>query len=361
MTGVPCALMRGGTSKGAVFLADDLPSDPVARDALLLRIMGSPDVRQIDGLGGAHPLTSKVAVVSAATDDDADLDYLFLQVAVDEAVVSASQTCGNMLATVLPFAVTRQLFPAGDPHTVARVRFVNTGDIARIRVDTPGGEVTYDGSTRISGVPGSAAPVVVSLARAGRPLLPTGRPIDVVDGLQATLVDAGMPSVLVRADDLGVSGDERPADLETAARLTDRVARIRAEAFALMGLTGRPETTTTPKIVLLSAPKEGGVISTRSFIPHRVHQAIGVLGAASVAAAVRTPGTVAAQLARSPDRGEELRIEHPTGFLGLYVESVPEEAGVVRSIEVVRTARLIMSGTVYPAPLRTTDTKGHSS
>ncbi|GAB3161938.1 4-oxalomesaconate tautomerase [Myceligenerans halotolerans] len=350
MTGVRLALMRGGTSKGAVLLADDVPADPGERDDLLRRLMGSPDPRQIDGIGGAHPLTSKVAIVSPSPDDGADVDYLFCQVAVDEPVVSTSQTCGNMLAAVGPFAVLRGLVRAGEGTTTLRVRLVNTGAVAALTVRTPGRRVTFDGDTSISGVPGTAAPVEVSLAPSSAPLLPTGHPLDVVAGTAATLVDAGMPSVLVRAADLGPTGGEEPAALESDARLTRRVAEIRAAAFDRMRLAGTPESTTTPKIVLVSPPARGGSLRTRSFIPHRVHEAIGVLGAASVAAATRIPGSVAAEAARVPDAAAPVRVEHPTGYLDLYVSADDADPPGIASIRVVRTARLLAETTAFPRP-----------
>lgn len=350
MSGIRCALMRGGTSKGAVFLAADLPSDPAARDDLLLRVMGSPDVRQIDGLGGAHPLTSKVAVVSASNDDAADVDYLFLQVVVDRPVVSTSQTCGNMLSAVAPFAIERGLLPAADGVTSVRVRMVNTGALATLRVRTPDRVVTYEGDTELSGVPGTAAPVEIDVEPSRSPLLPTGNPTDVLAGVEVTCIDNGMPSVIVRASDLGVRGDEDPADLEADEKLTARVREVRVAAVEAMGLDADLDRTTVPKIVLVAAPAHGGSISTRSFIPVRVHQAIGVLGAASVAAAVATPGSVAAHVAApAVARDGHIRIEHPTGFLDLSVE---DSGGGIARTTVVRTARLILDGTVFPAPSR---------
>ncbi|WNM27882.1 PrpF domain-containing protein [Demequina capsici] len=350
MTGIPCALMRGGTSKGAMLLASDLPADPEARDDLLLRIMGSPDPREIDGLGGAHPLTSKVGVVSLSARPDADIDYLFLQVVPDQPIVSTSQTCGNILAATAPFALERGLLPIMDGTTTVRVHMVNTGAVAALTVRTPGGEVTYEGDAEISGVPGSAAPVEVALDPPSGALLPTGHVVDEVAGVAATLVDAGMASVVVRAADLGIVGDESPAELEANEALVAKVAQIRAEAFPLMGIAGTPETTTTPKIVLVSAPAEGGAIRTRSFIPYRVHEAIGVVGAASVAAAVRLPGSVAHELAVQPEPGAPLRVEHPTGFFDLYVDLADGDELAVGPARVVRTARMIMDGFVHPRP-----------
>lgn len=347
MTGIPCALMRGGTSKGALMLASDLPSDAGARDDLLLRIMGSPDPRQIDGLGGAHPLTSKVGVVSPSARPDADVDYLFLQIVPDSSTVSTSQTCGNILAAVGPFAIERGLVAPSDGSTTVRVHMVNTGAVAALAVRTPDAEVTYDGEAEISGVPGTAAPIEVALEPPSGALLPTGRAVDVVAGVEATLVNAGMASVIVRAADLGLEGGERPAEIEANERVVAKVSEIRAAAFPLMGIEGSLENATTPKIVLVSAPAEGGAIRTRSFIPSRVHEAIGVLGAASVAAAVRLPGTVARALADQPPTGRALRVEHPTGFFDLFVDLIPGDAPEIGPARVIRTARMIMDGRVH--------------
>ncbi len=351
-SGVRCALMRGGTSKGALFLAGDLPSEESARDALLLRIMGSPDPRQIDGLGGGHPLTSKVGIVSRSERPGADVDYLFLQVVVDEAVVSASQTCGNILAAVGPFAIERGLVPAGQDTTAVRVHLVNSGSTASVRVQTPCGVVSYEGDTEVTGVPGTGAPVEIEIEPPSAPLLPTGHPADILRGVEVTCIDNGMPSVLVRADDLGLTGAESPGELEADESLSRRIAQIRAAGAEAMGIGPDLGTLTTPKIVLLSPPRQGGTVSTRSFIPLRVHQAIGVLGAASVAAAVRLPGTVAQGLSRSPGPGEAIRIEHPTGFLDLGVTTARDDSSPIASTTIIRTARMIMDGTIHPGPVR---------
>ncbi|WP_307820531.1 4-oxalomesaconate tautomerase [Streptomyces silvae] len=358
MTGGPaevrCLLMRGGTSKGAYFLADDLPRDPAARDDLLLRIMGSPDPRQIDGLGGAHPLTSKVAVVSVPDDPDVDVDYLFLQIGVDTAEVSDRQNCGNLLAGVGPFAVERGLVAAGDGRTSVRIRMVNTGDLATASFPTPGGRVDYTGPARISGVPGTAAPVVIEFARGGSPLLPTGRARDVIAGTEVTCVDNGMPTVLIPAGALDVTGYESPRELEENTGLRERVERIRLEAGRLMGL-GDVRGTTVPKLSLLAPPAQDGAVTTRTFIPHRCHTSIGVLGAAGVAAGLRVPGGVADGIARLPPDGDRLRIEHPTGFLDIEAVVGTDADGAPAALRtaVVRTARKIFDGTVFPRPEQT--------
>ncbi|MFF2729228.1 4-oxalomesaconate tautomerase [Streptomyces sp. NPDC058008] len=366
MTGEPtevrCLLMRGGTSKGAYFLADDLPEDPAARDDLLLRIMGSPDPQQIDGLGGAHPLTSKVAVVSVPDDDPAaDVDYLFLQVAVDTVEVSDRQNCGNLLAGVGPFAVERGLVAASGAHTSVRIRMLNTGDLATATFPTPDGRVDYTGTAQISGVPGTAAPVVIEFAPGTAPLLPTGRARDVIAGTSVTCVDNGMPTVLIPADALGLTGRETPRELEADATVRDRLERIRVEAGPLMGL-GDVRGTTVPKLSLLSPPAHGGAVTTRTFIPHRCHTSIGVLGAAGVAAGLRVAGGIAEGIARLPAHGDRLRIEHPTGFLDIEtgVGTGADGTPSVSRTAVVRTARKIFDGTVFPRSGQAAPTAGPS-
>ncbi|MET9390191.1 4-oxalomesaconate tautomerase [Streptomyces sp. NPDC006624] len=348
---VRCTLMRGGTSKGAFFLAGDLPADPETRDALLLRVMGGPDPRQIDGLGGGHPLTSKVAVVSPSADPRADVDYLFLQVAVGRAEVSDRQNCGNILAGVGPFAVERGLVPAGREHTCVRIRMVNSGDLATASFATPGGRVTYEGDTPIAGAPGTAAPVTLAFPPGDGPLLPTGSARDDIDGIPVTCVDNGMPTVLAEAAALGVTGYESPADLEEDTALAGRLHALRLKAGRLMGL-GDVSGTTVPKLTLLAPPRHGGAIATRTFIPVRCHTSIGVLGAASVAAGLRVEGGVGAGLARLPAGGDPVRIEHPTGHLDIEsgVGTDAEGRPVARRTAVVRTARKIFDGTVFPAP-----------
>ncbi|MDX2546007.1 4-oxalomesaconate tautomerase [Streptomyces sp. WI04-05B] len=344
-------LMRGGTSKGAYFLAEDLPADPAARDDLLLRVMGSPDPRQIDGLGGAHPLTSKVAVVSRSRDGQADVDYLFLQIGVDQATVTDRQNCGNLLSGVGQFAVERGLVVAGEESTSVRVRMVNSGGHAITTFPTAGGHVVYTGTTEISGVPGRAAPVAIGFERGSAPLLPTGRARDTVAGTPVTCVDNGMPTVLIAAAALQVTGYEDPGDLEENVTLNERLHEIRLAAGELMGL-GDVSATTVPKLTLLAPPAHGGTVMTRTFIPVRCHPAIGVLGAASVAAGLRLTGGVGQGVARLPAHDDDpLRIEHPTGFLD--VESVVDTDGpapAAHRTAVVRTARKIFDGTVHPRP-----------
>lgn len=352
--GVRCMLMRGGTSKGAYFLAGDLPADPAARNGLLLRIMGSPDPRQIDGLGGAHPLTSKVAVVSVSDGPEADVDYLFLQVGLGEAEVSDRQNCGNLLAGVGPFAVERGLVAPGDDETSVRIRMLNSGDFATATFPTPGGRVEYGGDTEISGVPGSAAAVVIEFPPGAGALLPTGNVRDTVADVEVTCVDNGMPTVLVPAEALDVTGYEDPADLEADERLTGRLRDIRLAAGERMGL-GDVLGTTVPKLTLLAPPRHGGAVTTRTFIPVRCHTAIGVLGAASVAAGLLVEGSVARGIASLPERGDRLRIEHPSGFTDIEssLDRTSDNRPQAHRTAVVRTARKIFDGTVFPGSPRT--------
>ena len=352
-TAIPCSVMRGGTSKGLYFRSEDLPGDRVLRDKVLLAAMGSPDARQIDGLGGAHPLTSKVAVISRSHTADADVDYLFLQVMVDRAMVSDSQNCGNILAGVGPFAVEDGLVSAAEDTTDVRIRMVNTGGIAVARVCTAGGSVNYSGDARIDGVPGTAAPVLLEfLDIAGSScgaLLPTGQPVDMINGVAVTCIDNGMPVVLLRANDLGKTGYESPADLESDGELAARIESIRLQAGERMQL-GNVESKTVPKMSLIAPARNGGALSTRTFIPHRVHDAIGVLGSVSVATACLLPGSVAQEVSNTqPGRGiRRIDIEHPTGFFTVEVElDTAREAPTVLRAALLRTARLLMRGTLF--------------
>jgi 4-oxalomesaconate tautomerase len=343
--------MRGGTSKGGYFLASDLPEDRKARDDLLLGVMGSPDPRQIDGMGGADPLTSKVAVVKPSSRPGVDVDYLFLQVFVDQPTVTDAQNCGNILAGVGPFAIERGLIPAREGETPVTIFMENTGQIAVARVPTPGGRVAYAGRARIDGVPGTAAPIPIAFRdTAGSScgaLLPTGNARDAVNGTEVTLIDNGMPCVILRAADLGIRGTETPGELEANGDLRVRLEAIRIAAGPMMNL-GEVARTSVPKMTLVSPPRAGGAISTRTFIPHRCHDAIGVLGAVTVATACVIPGTVTEGLASVPGGpAMALSVEHPTGEMTV-IAHLDATGGVARA-EVLRTARKLMDGRVYPA------------
>ncbi|HSM44452.1 MAG TPA: 4-oxalomesaconate tautomerase [Acidimicrobiia bacterium] len=339
-------IMRGGTSKGAFFVESDLPADVTLRDRFLMQIMGTPDARQIDGIGGAHPLTSKVAIASSSDDEDIDVEYLFLQLGVDEPIVTDRQNCGNLLAAIGPFAIERGLVYAPNGDAAIRIRMRNSGGLAVARFRVRDGAPVYSGDTAISGVPGTAGEIGIDfLDIAGGTtgaLLPTGNVVDEIDGVGATLIDNGMPVVVMRADALGITGYETCSELESIDALRSRLEAIRLEAGRRMGL-GDVADTTVPKLTMVAPAKSGGSLSTRTFIPHRCHESIGVLGAVSVATACLIEGTPANAVAEID--GSLVRLEHPTGTFEARVEV---EDGEVRRAGIVRTARKLMDGTVYP-------------
>ncbi|MBB5698052.1 4-oxalomesaconate tautomerase [Sphingomonas yantingensis] len=347
--GIRCMWMRGGTSKGGYFLKDDLPADPAARNTLLLRIMGSPDPRQTDGMGGADPLTSKVAVVSKSDREGVDVDYLFLQVFVDKAVVTDQQNCGNILAGIGPFAIERGLVDAQDGETRVGIFMENTGQIAVAAVQTPGGRVTYAGDAAIDGVPGTAAPVPLEFRdTAGSTcgaLLPSGNAVDEVEGVRVTLIDNGMPCVVMKAEDVGITGYEDRETLDADDALKGRIEKIRLAVGEAMNL-GDVTDKSVPKMMLVAAPRDGGAVTVRSFIPHRAHATIGVLGAVSVATACLLPGTPAAEVAHAGEgQRRTLSVEHPTGEMTVVIEL--DDEGQVATAALLRTARKLMDGEVF--------------
>jgi 4-oxalomesaconate tautomerase len=343
--------MRGGTSKGGYFLASDLPSDIAERDAFLLAVMGSPDPRQIDGMGGADPLTSKVAVVKTSDRDGIDVDYLFLQVFVDQAIVTDAQNCGNILAGVGPFAIERGLVSATGDETRVAIFMENTGQAAIATLQTPGGVPTYKGDARIDGVPGTHAPVPLEFRdTAGSScgaLLPSGNVVDEIEGVRCTLIDNGMPCIVFKAQDVGATGYETREELESDAfaALREKIEAIRLTAGPLMNL-GDVKEKSVPKMMLVAPPKDGGAVCVRSFIPHRAHATLGVLGAVSVATACLIEGSPAAEVAQIPEgRRKLLSVEHPTGEMSCVLEV--NDAGEVVSAALLRTARKLMDGIVF--------------
>lgn len=345
----PCMWMRGGTSKGGYFLKADLPADAAARDAFLLAVMGSPDPRQIDGMGGADPLTSKVAVVSKSARPGIDVDYLFLQIFVDQALVSDAQNCGNILAGVGPFAIERGLVKAAGNETRVAIYMENTEQVAIATVQTPDGAATYDGDAEIDGVPGSNAPIPLEFRdTAGSScgaLLPTGNAVDVVEGVAVTLIDNGMPCVVMKAADLGITGYEDRDWLDANTQLKARIEAIRLVVGERMNL-GDVREKSVPKMMLVAPPMHGGAITVRSFIPTRAHASIGVLGAVSVATTCLIPGTPAADVAVVPEGARKLlSVEHPTGEMSCVLDV--NDAGEVVSAALLRTARKLMDGVVF--------------
>ena len=349
-TKIPCVIQRGGTSKGPYFLASDLPSDPKLRDRVLLSIMGSPDTRQIDGLGGADPLTSKVAIVSKAAGGDADLDYLFCQVKVDQPLVDVTPNCGNMLAGVAPFALEHGLIDAADGRTTVRIHMVNSGNLCDAHIRTPDGVVTYDGDARIDGSPGTSAPVMIDfLDTAGSAcgsLLPTGNVSDRVDGVDITCIDNGMPVVLLKAADVGATGYESRDELNAADDMKKRLESIRLQIGEAMNL-GDVAEKVVPKMCLVSPPASGGTINTRCFIPHVCHASIGVLAAVTVGTACVLPGSTAFDIAEVPDGNPKLiSVEHPSGEFSVELETGAAIDGVpqIQRAALLRTTRRLMEG-----------------
>lgn len=356
---IPCMQFRGGSSKGIYFKAADLPKDTDLRNRVILAAMegvGTGDPRQIDGLGGAESLTSKVAVVGPASralgTPAADLDYLFLQVVVGGGRVALDQNCGNILAGVLPFAIESGLWPAQEGTTTATIHMVNSGGLCDVTVQTPNRQVNYAGTAKVDGVPGTAAPVVCNYldvaGSATGALLPTGNAIDLVDGIAVTCIDNGMPTVVIRAADLGRTGYESVAAFNADAEVKQRLESLRLQIGPRMGL-GDVTKKTVPKLTLIAPPIQGGFVYTRTFIPHVCHAAIGVLGAVSVATACLLPGSVAAGLVQPPANGSTLfSIEHPSGEFTVDLHVKQQGASLlVEKSGVLRTARLLSKGAVY--------------
>jgi len=348
---IPCLLMRGGTSRGPYFLRRDLPDDDAVRDRVLLAAMGSPDLRQIDGLGGADTLTSKVAIVSPSTRPDIDVDYLFAQVSIDRAFVDTAPSCGNMLAGVGPFAIERRIVSPTPDQTRVRIYNVNTQSRIEAVIQTPGGRVEYEGTQTIDGVPGSAAPILLNFAsivgsKCGT-LFPTGAIRERIDGIEVTCIDVAMPMLMFDARALGLTGYET-TEIGANAALLERIERIRLEAGQRMGL-GDVSELVIPKVGLLAAPRAGGVVSSRYLTPHRLHAAHAVTGGICVGACALLEGTIGASLAdRSAVCDGTVRIEHPSGYLDVRLElGGSADAPDIVSAGVVRTARKIMDGCVY--------------
>jgi hypothetical protein len=344
---IPCVLMRGGTSRGPYFLASDLPSSAPQRDRFLLAAMGSGHALEIDGIGGGNPLTSKVAIVSPSTQPGADVDYLFAQVKVLEQVVDTSPNCGNMLAGVGPFAIEAGLIPARRGITPVRIYNVNTRKLIEARIATPEGSVVYDGDAAIDGVPGTAAPVHLAfLGAAGSKtgkLLPTGSPVDVIDGIDVSCVDAAMPVVIFRAADLGKTGHEAANELSADREFMARLEKIRIEAGQRMGFPDAADRV-IPKPVLIAPPARGGTLAARYFMPHECHGALAITGSVAIATAVATLGTLPAELVGKVELPADLRFEHPSGRLDVHLERHPDYAEPAAFV--VRTARRLFEGYV---------------
>lgn len=349
MERIPCVLMRGGTSKGPVFLASDLPVSTGERDELLLSIMGSGHELEIDGIGGGYPQSSKVAIVSRSLHPEADIDYLFVQVMVAQRRVDTAPNCGNMLCAVGPFAIEQGLVKAEEGTTRVRIRNLNTGTFVDSEVQTPNRRVTYDGSTSIDGVPGVAAPIKLTFLNAAGSktgkLLPTGNIQDVFDGVSVTCIDMAMPMVIVDARQLGKLGDESPELLDQDKDFLAKLESLRIKAGAAMGL-GDVSEKVIPKPVLVSPPKQGGTFQVRYFMPHNCHKSLAITGSIGLSTACVTPGSVIQQMLGHDFNYDKVKIEHPSGAIEVALTYTEDQDMAIRA-SVIRTARRLFSGFVY--------------
>ena len=350
-TKIPCVIMRGGTSRGPFFHLSDLPADTATRDAVLLSVMGSPHEIQVDGIGGSHSVTSKVAMISKSQRPGVDVDYLFAQVEINEQRVDTKPNCGNMLVAVGPFAIDQRLIPAKNGETLVRIYNVNTQSMVEAMVQTPGGEVTYEGKASIDGVGGTAAPVGINFTAAigsvTKKLLPTGKPLDVIDGVEVSCVDVAMPVILMRAEAFGKTGYETANELDADKELFKRMEAIRIKAGAMMGM-GNVSKSVAPKISLLAKPRHGGTISSRFFVPYSCHKAHPVTGTVCLASACAIPGTVAEKIAgRSKAPQGIIEIEHPSGKIAIDLDAdFTNGKQALRRAALIRTARRIFDGNV---------------
>jgi len=350
-TKIPCVIMRGGTSRGPFFHATDLPADTPTRDAVLLAVMGSPHQIQIDGIGGSHSVTSKVAIISRSKRPGADVDYLFAQVQINESFVDTKPNCGNMLVAVGPFAIETGLVPARNGETTVRIFNVNTQSLIDAIIQTPGGEVSYEGNASIDGVPGTAAPVKLNFRSAigsvTKKMLPTGKALDVIDGVEVSCVDIAMPVILMHAEAFGKTGHETAVELDADRELMKRMEAIRVKAGALMGM-GDVAKSVVPKMALLSKPRKGGVIASRFFVPETCHKAHPVTGTVCIASACAIPGTVASRISPLPPAPQGMiRIEHPQGMIIIDLDvDFTNQQQALRRAALVRTARRIFEGHV---------------
>ncbi|AJQ92750.1 4-oxalomesaconate tautomerase [Gynuella sunshinyii] len=350
-TAIPCTMMRGGTSRGPYFLATDLPADWATQEQVLLAAMGSPNRQQIDGIGGGTSLTSKAAILSRSSHPEADVDYLFAQVSIDKLYVDIAPSCGNILAGVGPFAIDAGLVKPVDDETVVRVRNVNTDKLIEVRVKTPNGQVEYEGDTRIDGVEGTAAPVLLNFldvagSKTGS-LLPTGNVLDLIEGVPVTCIDAAVPMVLIAAHSLGKTGAESKIELDGDAELLAHIEKIRLAASWKMGL-GDASGKVVPKVALVSAPRNGGTLTSRYFVPDNCHASHAVTGAICVSTSVLLPGSVSAPLARQVGPNGLVQLEHPSGQIEIMLDAAPTAQGIeIRRAGVVRTARKLFCGELY--------------
>ena len=372
---VPCMIFRGGTSKGLFFLEEDLPSDIGQRNEVLLRLMGSPDTRQIDGLGGATSVTSKVAIVALSTHPDADIDYTFAQVSVDKALVSYAGNCGNISSAIGAFAIEAGLVARTEDKTTVRIYNTNTNKILVTVIQTPHGVITYEGDYQIAGVPGKAAPVKLIMKHPNGTIsskaLPTGNAIDVLEipsfgNLDVSMVDVTNPLVFVRATDLGLKGTELPAEIDSNAGLLALLETIRGKAAQKLGFISDYQTSAwdspgVPKITLVAPVQEYAIASgetiqeseidivARMMSMQKAHPTYAMTGSLCTAAAAFIPGTIVYELYQGNRNQKQVRIGHPCGVITAEAEIYTDSNGeiVIDSVSGFRTCRLLAKAKAY--------------
>ena len=347
---IPCIFMRGGTSRGPYFIKSDLPEDIETRDKVLLAAMGSPDNRQIDGLGGADPVKSKVAIVSKSDEAGVDVNYHFAQVKIDEPIVDTKPSCGNMLIGVGPFSIERGLVEAQDGPTKVIIRDVNTGMKIEETVRTPNKIVSYEGDLKIDGVPNPGSPVDLNflevIGSKTKKLFPTGNKIDKINGIECSLVDSAMPVLFFRASDFGVTGNESHIELNQKQDLIDKMNEIRIEVGKRIGF-GDVSKSVIPKVALLSKADKGS-IKSRYFMPWQCHNAYAITGTICLATAAKSKGTICNEYYDDFSDEGFFEIEHPTGISKVKVRVTREGEEIVDLVATTtRHARLIMSGEVH--------------
>ncbi len=349
---IPFLFMRGGSSRGPYFKRSDLPEDLTTLSDVLVAVIGAGHPLNIDGLGGGASVTTKVAMLSKSDDEWADVDYFFGQVGIEDRLVDYRPTCGNILSGVGSAALEMGLVEATGDETQVKILATNIGARIVAIVQTPNGIVTYDGDAEIDGVPGTAAPVQLqfmdTVGGVTGTMLPTGNPVDEIDGIQITCMDVAMPTVIARAEDFGLTGFESPADLNGNKLFFERMEPIRVEAGRRMGM-GDVSRSVTPKFALVAPPGAGGALCARFFTPTKCHPSMAVTGAQCLAACLLNPGTVAAGLVQTlPESPARIVIEHPLGTIDVIVEYSFEGSRLqLHSAGLIRTARKLAAGEVY--------------
>ena len=354
---IPAVFMRGGTSRGLLFHKGDLPSDKDLLSEYLLKIMGSPDVRQINGMGGGTSVTSKVCIISRSLETEVDIDYLFAQVEVDRAYVDFEPTCGNMLSAVGPFAIEEGLVKASNVKTKVCVRSINTGSLINLVVPTPNSKVVYKGNFIIDGVPSSGAPILLKFSelegvKTGK-IFPTNEYITKIEGIDVTCIDLGNPMVLALAKDFLIKGNETFKELNENKTLFKKIEKIRKIAAMKMGM-GDIIGKVLPKFALLSQSKDLGKITSRYFTPYSCHQTHAVTGSLCVASSCFIPNTIPHSLYKTGKEKLSVNIEHPMGEIQCLVElkkdfekNLIQKSNLINSCGIYRTSRKIMKGSVY--------------